>query len=313
MLSVFLTVLPVFLIMGAGYISGRVGYISLGVADGLNTYAIKVAIPVLLFFGMFQLDLGKALIIPMLVSFYAGAFLCFTIAIILSRKLWNRRPGESVSVGFSATFSNTVLMGIPVAILAFGSEINNFIFGIIALHASLIYIVGILTMEFARQGGQSFGTTIRTALKAIFSNSLMIGILCGLAANLLALELPDTLHSALEMVKVTGIPAALFGIGISLNKYSITEGFSEAVMVSLLAVIVHPLITLSLALPVFNLSGMPLYAAVVLACMPPGMNIYIFASMYNRAIGLSASVLIIANLLAIFTIPFWLLILRSIG
>jgi predicted permease len=47
-------------------------------------------------------------------------------------------------------------------------------------------------------------------------------------------------------------------------------------------------------------------AAVVLAAMPTGMNGYLFAAMYNRAMGAAASTVLLATTLSVFSIGLWL-------
>jgi len=312
LLSVFLTVLPVFLILLTGYLVGRIGYLPDNIADALNAYALKIAVPCLLFMAMYNLDFAQAFQVPMLVSFYTGAVACFVLGIVLSRLIWRRRPGESVAVGFCAVFSNSVLIGIPIAQLAFGDAVLTPIFGILAFHASSLYILGMTTMEFARQDGRGAGETLRAAGRSIIANPLMIGILVGIAFNLTGLDLFAPIEKAISMVSATAIPVALIGIGIVLNRYKISSELSEAFMVSILALGVHPLIAFMLSHHVFGLEILFVKAAVIIASMPPGMNVYIFANMYNRAVGLSASVLVIANILSIFTITGWLLFLKSL-
>ena len=312
MLSVFVTILPVFLILGAGYLIGRIKYLPDPVADGLNAYALKIGAPVLLFMGMYKLDFSRAFNPEMLFSFYAGAFACFYCGLFLSRMFWGRRPGASVAVGFCAVFSNTLLIGYPIAQLVFGEKILTLVFGIIALHASLLYTVGMTTMEFARQDGRGFLDTLKAAFSSVIANPLMIGILIGLICNLLGVTLLGPVEQALEMIKLTAIPVSLVGIGIALNRYSISSEFTETLMVCFLALCVHPAITYVLAHHIFGMDPLFVQAAVVLAAMPPGMNVYIFALMYNRALNLSASVLVIGNILAVFTIPVWLLLIKSL-
>ena len=77
-------------------------------------------------------------------------------------------------------------------------------------------------------------------------------------------------------------------------------------MVSALALCLHPAVAFLVAHYGFGLTGLPLQVAIVLAAMPPGVNIYFFANIYNRAVSLSASVLIVANLLGLLTIPMWI-------
>ena len=312
MLSVFLTVLPVFLILGAGYFLGRVHYLPDGVADALNAYALKVGVPCLLFMAMYSLDFGKAFEIPMLVSFYTGAIACFVLGIVLSRMFWKRRPGEAVAVGFCAVFSNTVLIGIPIVQLAFGEAALTPAFGIIAFHASSLYTIGMTTMEFSRQDGRGLGETLKASLSAVVANPLMIGILSGIAFNLSGLELFAPLEQALDMVRVTAIPVSLVGIGIVLTRYKISAEFTETIMVSALSLGLHPLIAFVLSYYVFELDLVYVQVAVIIAAMPPGMNVYIFANLYQRALGLSASVLVIANILSVFTITGWLLFLQGL-
>ena len=42
------------------------------------------------------------------------------------------------------------------------------------------------------------------------------------------------------------------------------------------------------------------------------MNVYIFAAMYDRAVGLSASVIVIATALSVLTISFWIWLLEHV-
>jgi len=321
LLSVFLTILPVFLVLGAGYFVGRIKYLPDSVADGLNTYAVKLAVPVLLFMAMYRLDLAQAFHIGMLISFYAGAIFCFVSGIILARLIWKRRPGEAVAVGFCAVFSNTVLIGLPIAQLAFGEGIAQLafgegimtqVFGIIALHASFLYSMGMTTMEFARQDGRGLSETLKASFYSVMANPLMVGIIAGLLMNLSSIELFAQLEQALEMIRTTAIPVALIGIGIALNRYKISSAIPETMMVTVLALGFHPAIAFLLSHYVFELEAIYVQAAVLLAAMPPGMNIYIFANLYNRALGLSASVLVITNFISIFTIPIWLTLIKSL-
>jgi predicted permease len=53
--------------------------------------------------------------------------------------------------------------------------------------------------------------------------------------------------------------------------------------------------------------------AVLLAAMPPGMNIYVFAVMYQRAQALAASAILMATAASVVTISLWLAALRIVA
>lgn len=310
MLEIFQSVLPVFLIIGAGYVVARTGYVKADISDNLNALAVKVAVPVLLFRAMYTLDFEQAFQAMMLVSFYTGAVVSFILGILLAIVIWKRRPGEAVAVGFCAFFSNTVLLGIPIYERAFSGNGMAPVFGIIAFHAPCVYAIGILTMEIARRDGRPLGEAMWRTLKSILSNSLMIGVVLGASLNLLNVSIPIPIFTAVDMVATAAIPIALIGIGASLTRYQLKKEVSESLMVSLLSLLIHPLIALVLSHFVFGLPIQLVTAAVVIAAMPPGLNVYIFATMYNRAEGLAASTILISTILSIASIAFWIAIVK---
>jgi predicted permease len=57
---------------------------------------------------------------------------------------------------------------------------------------------------------------------------------------------------------------------------------------------------------IFDLPTSIRNSAVLIAAMPPGINTYIFASMYNKAQQTAATSIVICTGLSIFTITAWL-------
>ncbi len=313
MLAVLNVVLPVFLIIATGYVATRTKLFPDAGIDGLIAFVIKFAIPALLLNAMYRLDLAMAFEWRILVSFYTGALTCFVLGMILARKIWKRTPGEAVAVGFSALFSNTVLVGLAIMTRAYGEAATQPMFGIIALHAPLLYTLGMIFMEIARRDGAGMKSTVRRMLASVFSNALMLGILTGLLLNVLEIRLPEPVASALEMLAAATLPAALFGIGAALTRYRMRAEASEALMVSVLLLLVHPGIAWVLSQHVFELPPEFVRAAVVTAAMPAGLNVYVFAAMYDRATGLAASALLLSTVLSIATITLWLTVLGGAG
>ncbi len=312
MLEIANIILPVFILMAAGYLAVITGYLKPEISQHLNSITVKLAVPVLLFRAIYHLDFAKAIRWEILASFYIGAVSSFIIAVLIARLLFHRRPGEAVAVGFCAMFSNSVLLGVPIAERAFGIEILPLVFGVIAFHAPGLYAIGIFTMEFARSDGRSLSKTVSTALRSIFANSLMIGIVAGAIFNISSIILPVALENATAMIASAAIPMALIGIGAALTRYEMKSNISETVMVSFISLIIHPAIVFAISHILLDLPPVFVKTAVIVAAMPPGMNIYIFAVMYSRAIALSASAILLATIVSVFTISGWLWVLSTI-
>jgi malonate transporter len=305
MLEIFYNILPVFIIVAVGYGAVKSGYLNPAVASSLNSVAVRIAVPILLFRSMYNLDFKLALNWPLLVSFYFGAVASFMLSGLIARYLFDRRPGEAVAVGFCAMFSNTVLLGIPIVERALGSEAMPLVFGIIAFHTPTLYAVGMISMEFARRDGRSFIQTLLVSTRAIFANPLMVGILSGVILNLLSIPLPAVLEASVEMIAGAAIPLALIGVGAAITGYQLNSRKSETITVCLITLLFHPALVFFIAYYLFGLPMQYVQIAVILAAMPPGLNIYIFAVMYDRAVSLSTSTIIAATLCSIFTISGW--------
>ena len=75
-------ILPVFLVIGFGYVAVWRGWFSQAGVDGLTKFSQNFAIPCLLFTAIARLDLGQSFDMRLLVSFYAGALVGFTCGLL---------------------------------------------------------------------------------------------------------------------------------------------------------------------------------------------------------------------------------------
>jgi len=163
-------------------------------------------------------------------------------------------------------------------------------------------------MELLRADGRSAAETTRTVANAIFRNSLMIGIVLGFLVNVSSLPLPDPLVGAIDLLARASLPVALFALGGLLTRYRLSKSLGEAGLISLMSLVVQPAITLFLALQL-QLPKEVMQSIVLMSTAAPGLNAYLFASMYNRGVGAAASSVLLSTALSVFTVSAWLLIL----
>jgi malonate transporter len=311
-LALVTVILPVFLVIAFGAGAVRARLISAGAIDGVMLYAQGFALPCVLFRGIVELDLGAVFDWRLLGSFYTGAILCFVLGVVGARKIFHARPGESVAIGFAALFSNSLLLGIPIMSRAYGVESLAPNFAIISIHAPLCYLIGITAMEVSRADGRGLRDTARAIAKALFRNALMIGLGLGFIVNLSGLPLPEPLTIGVDMIADSALPAALFGLGGVLTRYSLKAQLGEAGLISGLSLIVHPAVAFVLSHHVFGLPPDFVRSAVVTAAMAPGVNAYVFASLYARAQAEAASAVLLATGLSVVTVTGWLALLDAV-
>ncbi|GIT90559.1 malonate transporter [Jannaschia pagri] len=309
MLDVLDVTVPVFLIIGAGYLAVWRGLFSQSQVDGLMVFTQRFAIPCLLFLAVSTLDLAAGFDWRLLTAYYSGSLVCF-LAGILGALWWLRRGAEdAVAVGFAAMFANTVLLGLPIAERAFGAASLQPNYAIIALHAASCYLIGTATMEAVRAGGSGLTGGVVAVARSMSRNSLMLGVAAGLAVNLSGLPLPGAAQEAVSLIARAALPAALFGLGGVLVQYR-PEGDARGIaLVCAIALILHPAWAWGMG-HALALDQGQIRAAVLTAAMAPGVNAYLFAAMHGRAVRISASSVLIGTAISVLTVSGWLLVLR---
>lgn len=303
-------ILPIFIVIGAGWLATWRGLMSDAMVDALMRFAQGIAVPLLLARSIGTLDLRASFDPALFVSFYSGAFAGFILGFAGARLL-GRPATDAVAIGFVCMFSNSLLLGVPITERAWGSEALAGNFAIISIHSPMLYTIGIIAMEIARSRGQSLPLhrLMQQVGRAIISQPMVIGIAAGLLINLAGNPLPEFVWSAINILAGAAIPCALFGLGGVLVRLR-PEGDGRVIwMCVMLSIIVHPAITWALGRGVFDLSVAQLRSAVMTAAMSPGVNAYLFAAQYGAARRVAATAVLLGTLGSLLTIWGWLQIL----
>lgn len=264
-------ILPVFLVIGFGYLAAWRKWISDDAIENVMTFSQNFAVPTLLFTGIAGIDLGENFHPPLLFSFYAGAFSGGTFAFLGARYVFKRSVVDSLAIGFVGLFSNSLLLGIPITERAYGSDALAWNYAIISIHAPLLLSVGITLMEVARSSGQglSLGALLRQIASAVLKNPLILGITAGWIVNATNTQLPTPVWDAVHMMNRAAIPAALFGLGGVLLRYR-PEGDMRVIIWAITAsLIVHPMVMFGLGHWVFALDTAALRSGTITAAMAP--------------------------------------------
>jgi malonate transporter len=309
MLAIVNVVIPVFGIIALGYLAVRFRlYPSEGVR-GLVAFVNNFATPCLLFLAMLTADFDSAFNLSILVPFYVGSIFAFATGTVIAIRLFRDKPGAGVASGFAAMFTNTVLIGIPILQRAYGFESLPVVFSIIAFHAPMLITVGMLVMELMRRDGAPLHRALGAAGIRVVQNPLLWGVVLGLLGNLYGLQLVEPAMAFLNMMAAAVLPAALFGLGGALNEYRLADNWQQALVMSVLKLIVHPAIAWVLMVPVLGVEPEVARYGVLLAAMPAGINVYVFATYYNRGVNVATNTILISTVASVVTVSGWLYLL----
>jgi malonate transporter and related proteins len=309
MLAIVNVILPVFALITLGNLAVRYRLFPSDGVRGLVLFVNNFATPCLLFNALATSDFSETFNWGVIIPFYVGAVTVFFVGMLLSRRFFGRNPGESVASAFSATFTNTVLVGIPIIGRAYGEGALPTVFSIIAFHASLLLTFGMLTMELVRRDGAPLHKVLGVAFVRIIKNPLLWGIIFGIGANLLHIRLIEPAQAFVTMMAAAVTPAALFGLGGALNEYKLSENWAQALSMALLKLIVQPVIAWTIMVPILHVDHDVARYGVLLAAMPTGINAFVFATYYNRGVNIATNTILLSTVLSVVSISAWLYLL----
>lgn len=177
-------VLPVFLVVFAGYLASRAAIMNDEQIDALMRFTIYIAAPAFLFHAVATLDFSKALDPSLLGAYYVPVIAILLFGTFAGQRFFGQRPGEAVASAFTATFANTLFLGLPVIERAYGTESMEPALAVVSVHAVVCYLAAGILMETTRRDGTGAVSAITNGIRTLSRNPVVIGVALGVLWNL---------------------------------------------------------------------------------------------------------------------------------
>ena len=278
---------------------------------GLSLFAFNFAIPVMLVRTLARAELPPQPEWGLVLGYFTGAFAVFGLGLALARGPFGRRGAEPAVFGISAAFSNTIILGIPIVLQAYGEAAAVPLSLLVAFHSALIFTLTTIVAEVGAGAAVSWRGVAANVGRGLATNPILWGILAGLALDLLDLPLPAVLDRLAEILGAAALPSALFALGANLSRFRVKGSLREALALTGLKIVVHPLLVWSLGALVFDLTPLAMTVALTVAALPTGINAYLFAARYDAAVPEATSTILISTLVSVATLGALLASLRG--
>lgn len=313
-MNIVATIVPVFGIAILGYLLAWAGLFSREDVLGIQRYVFTLALPVLLFDSMSRIDLPESIHWAFLLAYYIPTVAIYGVGLFLGRRAFGQNTRERAVYAMGCAFSNTVLIGLPLIAGAWGDEALLPHMMIVSIHTGILFTLTIAIAESGEPTGNG-GSVVRLAGRTILGmlrNPIFVGLVLGLLANRFSLPLPQPLRTALGWIRASATPAALFVTGASMRQYRVMGHITEAGVMLLAKLFVHPVLVAALAFFVFRLPPLWSAVAVTTAALPIGVNVTIFAHKYDASVAPVVTATLISTGASIVTLSIVLLLLAPL-
>jgi len=282
-------------VIAVGYVVGRIGILGPGAGPVLGRLAFFVLNPALLFTVLAEADLA-ALFSDLLPVAAVVAAINLAVFAVIALVAWRRPVPEATIGALGSAYANATNMGVPISAYVLGDVATSA--PVILLQLIVISPIALTILDLSTSGRISVGRVLLQPVR----NPLIIASALGLLVAVLGIEPPAELMRFFELVGGAAVPVILIAFGISLHGQRPLAPGSDRRSVGLatvLKMVVMPLTAWAFARFVFGLEGHALFAAVVLAALPAGQNVFNFAQRYGRGEALARDVVLLTTALSL--------------
>lgn len=301
---------PVFLVIVAGYLLKRIGWINEGFIKASNKINFTVTLPALLIQDMMNTDFLQEFDIIYVLYCAMVTTVCFFGTWIVTKAVMKDKAiiGEFVQASYR---SSAAVLGAAFVLNIYGDTgmVPLMIIGAVPLYN--IYAVLVLTAECPQKGMQH-EQTMKTTLKGIVTNPIIISIILGVLLSVFRVDFPDMVDNTISNFAKMSTPLALLAIGGSFEFGKAIEKVRPAVTAAFLKLVGWAAIFLPFAVWM-GYRDEKLMALIIMLASPTTPSCYIMAKNMKSEGTLTSSVVVLTTMCSAFTITAIIFILRTMG
>ncbi|GMU70744.1 MAG: AEC family transporter [Burkholderiales bacterium] len=300
---------PLFALIALGFVLARRGRWRESATEALTRFCFAVAIPALLFRLMSDFPSLPRADPRVLLAYFGACFVVFFIGRLVSRHGFRHDGVEQSVFGLAGTFSNSVLLGIPLMQVTLGTAAMPTVSLVVVFNALVLWTLVSVSVEIARANAMSAGTFFATA-KSVVANPVVASILAGTAFGFTGASLPAWLDRTLALLAQAAVPMSLVALGMGLGGHAIGALWRPSAAMTAMKLVAMPSVAWGLARLV-GLPGVETTVVVAMAALPIGANVYLMARQFGALEAPVAAGLVLSTSLAAVGTPVVLALLGA--
>ena len=210
-MTTLLITLPIFSLIGLGWLGARLGLFDAPTGAGLSRFVYWLAFPALLLTSMARAPVPDAAATQIALVWIGALLLAHLSARTISLGLGLSQAAQA-GTGLAASCGNTAFLGTAILTSLFGPTILPKVAALVALENIIAVSLGVAGLYLTKPA-TGRAALIRTTLSGLF-NPVSVGAMIGFALSLSSLALPPALGRPLDMLGLAASPAGLVALGI---------------------------------------------------------------------------------------------------
>jgi len=298
--------IPMFSLIGIGYLLRRIQFMSEQDGTVLSKFAFYILLPPLMFTSILSGDASKSLNINFIFSYEIITITIFVLTYLLGL-LIKLKTMEKAIFGLNAAYPNYGYIGVPLCILAFGAE-AAIPLALILLADTFVLLTTLIFYKLTETRKTSLRELSKEIIQRFIYNPLMMSVFVAFIFSTVDIKIVTAIDRTLSIVAASATAVALIALGISLNVTSIKNQKSVLFFITVIKLIVHPILIFIVFQFQTNIDPIWVKTAIVCASLPVAANVFVLANYYKNFESESAAAITITTIVSSITVTITLLL-----
>jgi len=241
-------------------------------------------------------------ICPFVIGTTLSTYLAFVISLAIG--LWasrgDLRPATIQAV--LGSYSNIGYMGPGLTLAALGSKAAVPTALIFVFDNALLFTLVPFLMAMGSSGRLNVWETTKLVIWRVVSHPFNIATFVAVLAAYFQIKVPTPVDTMITYLKNAAAPVALFTLGVTVALRPLTSVPFEVPAHLLVKLVVHPLIVLVLLSLIGGFEREWVFAAVLMAALPPALNVFVLARQYDVYVERASTGILVGTLVSTLTV-----------
>ena len=297
--------IPMFSLIGIGYLLKRIQFMSEQDGTVLSKFAFYILLPPLMFTSILSGEASKSLNINFIFSYEIITISIFVLTYLLG-VLIKLKTMEKALFGLNAAYPNYGYIGVPLCILAFGAE-AAIPLALILLADTFVLLTTLIFYKLTETRKTSLQELSKEIVQRFIYNPLMMSVFVAFIFSVADIKIVTAVERTLTLVAASATAVALIALGVSLNVTSIKNQKSVLFFITVIKLIVHPVLIFIVFQFQTGIDTMWVKTAIVCASLPVAANVFVLANYYKNFEKESAAAITITTIVSSITVTVVLL------
>ena len=302
MIDVINLALPYFGLIFIGFACGKLKNIPHTALAWMDFFILYVSLPALFYRILAKTPIEQLAQVSFITATTLGTILAFTLSFGIGLLFRPGRLRDATIAALAGGYGNIGYMGPGLALATVGQAAAVPVALIFCFDNIFLFSAVPFLMALSMRGEMSAGAIALQVIRRIVTHPLLVASALGVLTATLQFHPPVALDRLLEFLQAAAAPTALFTLGVTVALRPLERVPVEIPALAIVKLIVHPMMALVLLSLLGPFDPVWVAAAILMASLPPALNVFVFARQYNAWVEEASSAVLFGTAVSVVTL-----------